>query len=64
MSDPRLTQTNHFGSNDRGVQIGNLENAFFNLPMNRNLTGSEDGSDVEVELRKYHGDRSSSLACF
>ncbi|GAB1732647.1 hypothetical protein NU195Hw_g8627t1 [Hortaea werneckii] len=51
MSHPRLTQTNHFGSNDRGVQIGNLENAFFNLSMNRNLTGSEDGSDVEVELR-------------
>ncbi|KAI7251010.1 hypothetical protein KC343_g1414 [Hortaea werneckii] len=51
MSDPGLTQTNHFGSNDRGVQIGNLENALFHLSMNRNLTGSEDGSDVEVELR-------------
>ncbi|KAI6827445.1 hypothetical protein KC332_g597 [Hortaea werneckii] len=51
MSEPRLTQTNHFGSNDRGVQIGNLENAFFNLSMNRNLTGFEDGSDVEVEIR-------------
>lgn len=63
MSDPRLTQTNHFGSNDRGVQIGNLENAFFDLSMNRNLTGSEDDSDVEVELRKYHGNRTGSLAC-
>ncbi|KAI7281110.1 hypothetical protein KC345_g4351 [Hortaea werneckii] len=51
MSDPRLTQTNHFGSNDRGVQIANLEKGFSNLSMNRNQTGSEDGSDVEVELR-------------
>ncbi|KAI7548365.1 hypothetical protein KC331_g4451 [Hortaea werneckii] len=50
MSDPRLTQTNYFGRNDRGAQIGHLEN-FFNLPTHRESSGSEGGSDVDVESR-------------
>ncbi|KAI7386312.1 hypothetical protein KC336_g17779 [Hortaea werneckii] len=51
MSEPRLTQTNHFGHNERGAQIGHLENAFFNFSMREDPTGSGGGSDVETENR-------------
>lgn len=62
MSDPRLTQTNYFGRNDRGAQIGHLEN-FFNFSMHGGLSGSEYGNDADVEDRKYHGNRIACLAC-
>ncbi|KAI7001255.1 hypothetical protein KC329_g37 [Hortaea werneckii] len=49
MSEPRLTQTNHFGLNERGAQIGHLENALFNFSMRKDPTGSESDSDVEAK---------------
>lgn len=62
MSEPRLTQTNHFGLNERGAQIGHLENALFNFSMRKDPTGSESDSDVEAKNRTYHGNKVDSAS--